>query len=354
VRVALFALIALSGGLLAASLIVWCPPKSYPGHLTARIIPVTHHRPGVLSEWFVGEGEQVTVGQQIAALADPTWVPRRVSLAEQLERLELEQQQSAARAELELEWRTKELNADIFAAKLQSAELLEERYRHEMDRVALSDMLSSSSTASWSDETTVFDALVLPSVQSTGVRMNTVLRIEAATNSADVCAAQVELCEQQVNWLEDLKESLEDRVAQSAGVEATSQQIAAIRQQIEALETEDSRQILTATAIGRAGNLCKRLGDFVDVGEPIVEIVDDAHRFVIAHIPSTEIGRVRVGQDVELRFPGRELRTGRISEIAPQAKARSGDGPTISTKIEQTGRAWPVLPIGVELRVVLR
>ena len=100
------------------------------------------------------------------------------------------------------------------------------------------------------------------------------------------------------------------------------------------------------------------VGDHVTPGQTLVELLDDARRHLRVEVPSSRISGLEVGQIVNIRFPGRALRTGQVERIAPQAiptdKNSHGAESLIIVHVEQTGELWPDLPIGTRVDVTLR
>jgi hypothetical protein len=177
-----------------------------------------------------------------------------------------------------------------------------------------------------------------------------VLQLEAATNATEVCAAQVELCDEQIGWLEELKEALPERVRRSLGVDTIELRLETARDERTNLEDVESLSTITSSAIGRAGVFFKRAGDYVAVGEPIVEVLDDSQRFVVLDVPSERIADFTIGRELALTFPGGVSRSGRVVRVAPQAvHDQQNAGAVVRVHVEQAGVVWPSVPIGARV-----
>jgi multidrug efflux pump subunit AcrA (membrane-fusion protein) len=351
-RILLFGAIALACGGGLASLATRAPSQTFPGTLSARIVPVTSERAGVISQWHVAEGDAVEPGQELASIADPSIDRRRHELDAQVIRLKSERDQALAKADLELDWRMKDVQETIFAVRLQSAEYLEEKYLREMEKVALTELLTHGATAFTATPDTVIDSLVLKESTDRASRLNTMLRLEAATNATEVCSAQVELCDEQVNWLEELKEALPERVRRSVGVDFIEERLDASRDERKSLQNVESQSVINSSAIGRAGIYFKRVGDYVAVGEPIVEVLDDSQRFIVLEVPSQMVSEFTIGRELDLTFSGNVRRKGRVVRVAPQAVRQAdvaGAGSIVRVYVEQAGMVWPNVPIGARV-----
>src|SRR5690606_19549970 len=173
-----------------------------------------------------------------------------------------------------------------------------------------------------------------------------------ATNATEVCAAQVQLYDEQVSRLEELNEALPQRVRRSAGIDSIEQRLEAARDEREALENVESLSTISSSAIGRVGVFSKRTGDYVAVGEPIVEVLDDSQRFVVLDVSSEKLSGFAVGDELTIIFPGDARRSGRVVRIAPQAVPQgdtSGAGSIVRVHVEQAGKVWPSVPIGARV-----
>ncbi|MCA9026723.1 MAG: HlyD family efflux transporter periplasmic adaptor subunit [Planctomycetaceae bacterium] len=351
-RITIVGVLAIVAGVALVPLIMGGPSKSFPGQLTARIVPVTVDRAGVLTEWLVDEGDPIQIGDSLANVSVSELVEERNRLKEDIARLTTDLERANAQAELDLEWRLKDINAEIFTARIQSAELLEEKYRHEMEQVALSDLLNDNTTALWAPRDSVYDAVSLQKTDSPSSRLNTVLRVEAANNSAVVCQAQVEMCEEQVELLEELKDSLPDRVRRSVGVDVIEGQLADAQARLDELMEDESATTISSEVIGQAGVFLREVGDHVFPGDRIVEIFDDVRRYVTVDVPSSHVDTFTVGKSVGLNFPGNIERKGRIVNVAPQAiTPGQGQESLVRVQIEPAGILWPSVPIDSQVMV---
>ncbi len=351
-RIAIVGVLAIVTGVALVRVIMGGPAESFPGQVTARIVPLTADRAGVLSEWLVEEGQAIQIGDSLATISVSALVEEQSRLEQDIARLTVDLERTLAQAELDLEWRMKDINAEIFTARLQSAELLEEKYRHEMEQVALSDLLNDNSTALWASNDSVYEAVSLQKTDAQASRLSTVMRVEAANNSAEVCEAQVEMCEEQVESLEDLKESLPDRIRRSVGVDVIERQLAAAQTRLDQLLEDESEATLHSDVIGQTGVFLRQVGDFVSPGDRIVEIFDDVQRYVTVDVPSSHVDQFTLGGDVALTFPGGVKRTGRIVNVAPQAITLApGAESSVRVHIDPSGVLWPSVPIDSQVMV---
>ncbi len=358
-RIVLCGVLALSAGITLVGVMRARSTTEYTGELQVHRMPIVAGSTGIVAEILTGEGDAVRIGDPLLSITNPDVQTQRTRQQQVVAALTVELEQSLARAELELDWRLKELNQDIFTTQIQSAELLEEKYLHEMEKVALGDLLSSNSLAMWTQEDTVFDSLVLQDHRRDEGRLKTVLRLEAAANAADVCSAQVDLCDQQVQWLDELKQSLPSRVEQSFGVPLAQSRLREAEAELSRLEQAQEQEVIDSPAIGMTGVFHVRPGTYVKAGDLLVEVLDHARQSLTVEVPSGQVDQFPLGREVKLIFPGAERRSGRVIRVAPQTvpttrNARDKSASLIAVELEPAGKVWPTMPVGTEIRVVLR
>jgi multidrug efflux pump subunit AcrA (membrane-fusion protein) len=356
VRIGLFCLLALiAGGGVAYWLDGRTAPR-FPGYLEARTTQVCATRSGLISKRIAPEGTDVTLKKPLVLLADPGLEERIEEQEELVASFEQALSRSIADAEVEIEWRQKDLAAQICEAQLRSAGYLKEKFNYELRKNMLADFLASNETAMWDDGDAPFRSMILEPRMGDTDRMNTVLRMETASNAADVSAAQVEICDQQVKQLEKIRTQLPIHIRRKVGVDAAEANLTRAKDSLTKLTARRDQLTIVSPAIGRVGVYRVNEGDRVDPGMPIVELLDDARRFLKVEVPSSEIARFTVGQNVILSFPGGAEGTGRVYTIAPQAEPRSDRAacdPTVVVHVEPTGLPWPQLPFGSRVMVRL-
>lgn len=355
-RIFAFASIALALGTAVA---IWTELPTGPqchAILTARTTYVTAPNEGTIAEWTVNEGERVRIGMPILRLHDGTLERKILQKNSEIAALESQLQQTLASSELELNWRMRTLESEICDIQLRSASFLKEKYNFELQRSMLSDILAGSEFAFTEGNDSLFDSMIVTNKTSSSKRMATVLEMELAANAAEVSAAQVEICEIRQKQLLSLKNSLPQHIRRTQGVDVAEANLERAKSELKQLLTEEAELTIVSPAIGRVGVFQCRKGDHLQRGTPIVELLDDAQRYLVAYVPSQNILDFALETEVELTFPGNEKRTGIVSSVAPQAapchisKASPND-PIIEVQIDQTGHVWPDVPMGSQVQV---
>lgn len=353
-RILLFGLAALVLGAGLAYLLRHPQRPECVGVLAVHSTVVSASIDGMLAEIVAQEGDQVQVGTPLARLVD-TDLQREIAIkVQEVATLDRELQQATARAALELQWRLKSLNAEICDVQLRSAGFLKEQYDYELKRNYYADLIGGDDLALLGGTGTL-DAVLSRSGVSQAEKLTAVMHMEAAANAAEVSAAQVEICEQQVRRLEELKAKLPEQVRSSTEVDVAEARLKMTQAELDNLRSRADDLVVTAPAIGRVGVFKVRRGDLVKRGTALVELLDPAQRYLVAHVPSQQIGAFGEGIEVRLSFPGRVIRHGRVSNVAPQAGGGNvpipGNDVAVLVRIEQSGELWPDVPIGSHVRV---
>jgi multidrug resistance efflux pump len=354
-------LICLASLAAGAGVAVWIERSGevrFDGYLHAHTTPVTAAHPGRVAVLNRKEGDRVSIGDTLLSMTDGQLLQDIETQKDEVARSEVQLQQSLAEADLELQWRTNELEQRIVDYQLRSASYLKEKYDFELEKSMLTDVLAANQTAALNDADSLFKALVVERGAPEINRMTAALKLENISNAADVSSAQVEICEQQLTRLESIKASLPANVRRKAGVDAAEASLARSKANLERIESRRSELNVDSTAVGKVGVFRVHVGDHVTPGQTLVELLDDARRHLRVEVPSSRISGLEVGQIVNIRFPGRALRTGQIERIAPQAIPTDtnshGAESLIIVHVEQTGELWPDLPIGTRVDVTLR
>ncbi len=348
--------LALGGGLAAAHWLCECRTEKFYGYVHPRMTTIAAPRSGVIATIDSRCGDAVEPGTLIARLADDNLERRFQSKQGQIASIQAELARSQAQAELDLDWRLRDLDSDICELQLLAATYQKERYDFELRKSMLSDSLASNQFAMLGGNDEFMGSLLREQGESSEDRMVTVLRLEAAENAAEVSAAQIEWCAWNKARLEKLRSRLPDVVKRSAGVDVLHAQLASVQRELEVIESEREQLEIKSPAIGRIGVLRISTGSAVNPGGAIVDILDDIEREIVVQVPSEKILLFRNGEKVCVTFAGKECREGRISRIAPQAQTVSSDvgGESfIEVRIQQCGEMWPEVPAGSRVTIRL-
>lgn len=173
-------------------------------------------------------------------------------------------------------------------------------------------------------------------------------RIDAETIEAQLLQAQTQL-EQTTRDLNNamaLQErgvATEDRVSNARAAKAAAD--AAVTAAQEQLENT----IIRVPFAGRLNDLTLDVGEFVDVGSVVAEVIDNDPLTIVIQVPQQALSRIRTGQDAMVNFITGEQRTGTVSFIGANA-----DQQTRTFRVEVTvDNPDSVMPAGLSARIVL-
>ena len=342
---------ALCGGL---GLVFWLDSSdsgTLTGFLQVESVCVSVPHDTVVGQIHVRPGEAVEIGQPLIALADDGLEPRHTAKQLEVEKLNAELAQVQAKADVELAWRTKEVDKDLFETQSKLASHLKDRFRWQIAREAWTDYLvGDNALTSVGSTESVFQSLLESRTAMTHETwIQAVLQQETASNAAEVHGAQMEMCEQRLEKLDALKSQLPEKIRRAAGIDVVQARLAIANRELARLEELKQSLTLHAPAYGTVGVFRKRAGDRVSASEPIVRLLDSDRPYLFIQVPSRLLPRFVAGAEIDLEFPDGESRIGRVSESSLcdhlSDDAGRGNG-TNAVRIDPAGKLWPIVPVG--------
>ena len=351
----LLLLVAAIGAGVTISLVVETPGAWHAGYVQARSRTISAIRDARIIKILVKPGQLVYPGEPLLELTDHNLEQTFRDSEREVAELEAALTQAQAQAKVELSWRLKNLEADIFDTRLTAARLQQEKFSREVEKIASEELLKRAS----GDVPAELPIGIIRRIDgsshslSASERLELQLKMNHAENALEVAQAQEELCDKQLARLETLKQELPAQIEESVGVKVAEARLAMARADLERLAVQLDALTVVATAAGTVGVLQKRAGDHVLAGEPIVELFDEKQPFILAPVPSTELADFRPGTEVRLSFSGNVDRRGTVRTIPPQAGASPGATVVsrVSVHIEPEGRGWPDVPFGSTVEV---
>ncbi|MCH9653833.1 MAG: hypothetical protein K0U86_12170 [Planctomycetes bacterium] len=355
VRALIILVAALVGGIGCARWVNSIRVETYVGSLQAPKTIIIAKNDAVIQEIYVKEGQVVSSGEIVVALFDHSLDQNWKAKQQELIALEAELEQSKAKTEVELALRNKEIESEVFNAKLKSSQYLKEQYIHQITNLAWQDFLQDyDSLSSNGSSEEVFRSLVYESRLPDENRITAMLRQESARNSAEVFSARVKLCEEQMAELKAIQKKLPNQIRLAMGVEVMMNRLVRVKSELKHIESQRDALMLKAGGYGKIGIFEKEIGDPVKKGAPIVELFDKEHPFLIVEVPSRKISLFNKGTEVKIGFSGNKKGTGIVQKISEQAIQKPGLGESvILVTVEPTGRLWPELPMGTTVDIFL-
>ena len=327
--------------------------NAVPGTLQSKTISVVSARSAQLSELFVKPGQKVEPEAPLFRLADDRLASRIAAKRREIVELKAELQRVEAAADVDWEWRRRELQNEAFETQLKAAEYLQARVHHQVEQIAWKEQLTG---LDWWLGDIDSDGAVQPiafAVEAPNpARLQALLKADEAAGSLESNAAQLSLCERKLTELVELEAKLADKVRISTGVDVAKARLQRAEDELKALDDQDQALTIRSPGYGTVGSLTAQPGDLLDSGYCVIELLDDDQRYLLASVPSATIERFHIGAKVTVRFPSEQQFEGTIAEVPPQAQlADAEQDATIPVRIVPSGKLWPKLPIGSRVSV---
>ncbi|MGE3316751.1 MAG: HlyD family secretion protein [Planctomycetaceae bacterium] len=361
-RAALLCLGALLLGIGATAVLARTANNATLGYLEADSAEVIANVAGRIEEIAVAEGTRVEPGQKILVVVDEALESQIAELKKRVDLLHKELEQARAKADIDLKWRMKELEAEILETRLKSTGLMQVQFDHEIETFAWTDLLNESLLAEpdslfklTSTEMALYP-IIQPAKPTKETRVRAMIEQESARNAQEVSKAQVELCDARLKELEALKQDLPVQIARSQGVQLAEARLAEATEELTRVEGRPKSVEIVATMHGTVGIYKKAKGERVAAGESIVMLLDEEQRFLSVQIPSRRAPQFPAGSIVNLEFPGGHTRAGRVRTAPPQAIAKVPMGTDaqdsfVPLRIDPVQKLWPDMPIGAAVEV---
>jgi len=332
---------------------------SYGGSLQSLTTSIAAERTARVHEMLIIPGQRVCPGDKLLQLTDDRLAAQIIDKQRELVELDANLKRAQAQAEVEIEWRRRELNSEIFQTQMKVSTVTQERTSRQVEQLAWQDQLKSLQSErvgpDLADAVLPVRSVIVDSPFSDERRLQAILKEDAAAAAAEALSAQLVLCEQQLDRLRKVDKDLPEKVRISAGVDVAETRVKRTRDELASLETQREALTVVSPAHGIIGTIHHRPGDLVNAGDPIVELLDDERRHLIAYIPSSAATALRPGTRVDLVFPGRQDRIGLVAVIPPHAIPADHGSPVadsqVEVKIEPAGKLWPKLPVGSRVQV---
>ena len=335
--------------------------QALTGHLRAESTFVAANHAARIHKLLAETDETLPADQPLVQLTHDQLEADLAQATRDVETLTADLERLRAKAKVELDWRIKELEAEEFKTRLHAATLLKEQYAYRLEEVAWQDFVKDFDAALRDESPEDFFKSLIYQSRMTGdeARIRAILRQEAAQNSAEVNAAQIELCDQRLHELADVKAELPQTIRRAVGMDVAETLLAQAKHILKQLEQRKPTLTLDTPAYGTVGVFRKKVGDRVNAGEPIVELLDQDRRYVIVLVPTRLVTHFEAGADVRLLFPGGKHRQGRVQSVPPQTLSDSHEDGTsgaeeavVKVRVDPAGKLWPHVPIGSVVEVL--
>jgi len=331
--------------------------EGYAGYVQAVSKIVTADRNARIAEILVSEGQEVAPGDPLFVLSDAELEAARLTAHRTVQRLDAELSQAQAQAVVELQWRLDALDQELFEAQLKSAQFLREKMAHEVKQLAHQELIERIGMTQAADQGhSGIRRIGQSSEEKTNekIRMEALLKIHEAENAIEVAGAQIELCDKRMQELKQLRGELPEKVRLSMGIHVAEARLAEAQDVLARLNASTEELTLRAELPGKVGDINVHTGQAVTADVPLVEVLDTHQRYLLVHVPSTEIDKFSEESEVDLEFPNDEHRRGKVLKTSSQATpipVGTNDVTKIAVKIVPAGKLWPNVPFRTTIHV---
>lgn len=330
--------------------------ESVSAVLAAKTTAVTAGRDCRLAEVFAESGAAVAAGQPLLRFVDERLDGRMASKGRERSEAAVELQRVEALAEVEIAWRRRELQGEIYQTQLQVTQLQQQRLSRQVEQIAWQEHLQE--WVDWAGDgpsELLIQPVTLSRSQPDAQRLQALLKEDAAASALETLDKQLELSEARLKELSQLTTELDQKVRVSVGVDVARARRDRVDAELAALEEQRAALTICSTGHGTVGLWHKQPGDRVAAGEVVVELLDEAQLSLVAQVSSDVVGRIAAGQKLMLVFPGKDRRDGVVGAIPPQASAvgSATEDAQLPLQIRPSGKLWPKLPIGSRVQVLL-
>lgn len=347
------AIAALAAGVFVVQQLDGARYERYSGRLASRTSSLRVPHEAEVEAILAPVGTAVTKGTPLVRLKNTAVIERLERSRREIAALEKECDQAEARCAVEIEWRKRGIEAEIFETKIQQAAFLQQKLSHEVEQLAWKENAPDSRTKEPVASSKLIDQVGFRPVGRKAERLDAMIKSEAARNAGEVATAQVELCEQRLVELNSALAAMQDKVRKSIGIELIEQRLVEAREALAGLEATEQALTLTAEATGVVGVYSVEPGGHVAAHTSIVQVIDEDRPCLQLEVPSDRIVDFHVGETVDILFPGNVERSGRIEAIPPQtSSAASGAKPVVLITVTPAGKLWPRLPSGCAVEVL--
>lgn len=356
-RIVLLVLMALVAGGGAAWFLEGKGLPSFHGTIAARTTVIAATQAARVDAVLAKSGQAVVPGDALFQMGDSQLQDRLARKQKEIAQYESDVNRAKATADVELAWRRRELQTEIFETQLKLAALAQEKLNKQVEQIAWKEHLASTDAGelSASNRDNPFRAISLEVHSPDERRLQAMLREDAAAASVEGLTAQIALCEERLKKLDSLEKQIESKVIESSGTHAAEMRLASAKQELANLESQSTGLSVVSPTYGLVSAVKLQSGDRVVSGEKLVEILDDQQPHIIAQIPSSLASSLKQGSKVTILFPAEQKRIGIIASIPPQTISIAGlPESVLEIKIEPAGKLWPKLAIGSNVKIQLQ
>lgn len=355
-RMVIFGSCALALGVLTTGWLDRRGDSAVTGVLQAHTTAITSAQRCRVIQVLTKVSDSAQPGTPLVQLDDEKLSARLLTKERELAEAESECQRTLAAADVELAWRIREIEGEVYQTRRQLTSLQQELVARQVEQIAWHDHLQRlESWTSAEEQPASIRPILLASAVPDAARLAALLKEDAAESAAQSLQEQVGLAQKRLANLDEVKELLGTKVRVSLGVDVARARRERLQEELALLKRQREQLLVVSPCHATVGVWRAQPGDLVEPGATIVELFDPDQMSVAFPAPPNLLSDLSPGDILEIEFPGRIRRQGRVAAWPPQAMgttAISAEREVILT-LQPTGKLWPRLPIGTQVRIVL-
>lgn len=340
-------------------------PQAFQGMLAATTTEIATPVFCELDELLVQHGDEVFSGDTICTLKNLEIIRRTAELeqevaaaAEELRRIEAQTSLETDRRSLELEAEIAELNMSfqqwLPTSDSRSGNHLQTGWSSSRSG-RMQQTLARFADASNTQKMLFFNSS--SSVPGGGAASPNGSSDSAPTPTQpatpDNRSSVLHQIQQRMLRLEEVQKQMPEQVEVAMGLDTAQENLARLQDQLAVLRRAETSIEVKAPSHGIIAEILAQPGEHRDAAQVLLRILHEDRRYIQLTLDTARIHELAEGAEVELIFPGNQVRSGLVSRIPLIARTPSATADTTaSITIMHSGKLWPSLPMGTDVQVI--
>ena len=325
----------------------------------------------------VAAGDEVFSGDRMLTLEKTEHLSMIMLQQQRVHELERQIQQADAQAELELAWRTRELDREIsdIQKRARSIREVKKNMSEASPRTAsLQSLPSRSSYTSTVSRSRVVEqarlnrpngmifisgksgesSIDMPRAPRLSANLPGKMLLTSEPSGEELINIESQSIEQRLRSLEEHRQTLPQQVRRAAGIESIRVQYDEAAQRLATMEALSREVAVLSPSYGKVGQVRYKPGDTMSPGEVMLKILHTDRRYVLLHVPTSRLDEIHPETSVDLLFPNKQRYRGKVANVPMLAESTNPDGSSLTTvRVEPIGKLWPEIPIGSRIDVLI-
>lgn len=359
------AAISMLAGILLLIMLLPEQPQAFPGMLAAETTEITTPVFCQLDELLVNPGDEVFTGDTICLLKNLENPRRTAELEQKVASAQEELRQIEAQASLDTDRRILELEAEISALSMSFQQWLPTTNSRSGNHLQTGWSGSRSgrmqqTIARFADASSARKILFFNSsspLNDGGAGSLSSPQDPAAdaapTVAPDNRSVVLHQIQQRMLRLEEVQKQIPEQIETALGLQTARNNLVSLQDELAVLKRAESAIEVKSPAHGIVAEVLVLPGERREAAQVLLRILHEDRRHIQLTLDTSRIHELAEGAEVDLIFPGNQVRSGLVSRIPLIARTpASTTAATASIKVLHCGKLWPSLPIGSDVQVI--